>query len=152
MMLKVLIHSLFRIRWSRYGYFSKWIRRILEAHFTKYIHFSEGIRRILAAQLTGMAHDCSQQLLRLCISQQSHYYVPPISFTTCSAVCIICLLPKIRWKCLKSMKFGRKSVDFLKSTEFGGKLRNSEELKTLLGRMPWKLWAWAPTRNREQCC
>ena len=52
--------------------FSEGNRRILAAHLTKYIHFSEGIRRILAAQLTGMAHDCSQQLLRLCISQQSH--------------------------------------------------------------------------------
>ena len=57
--------------------------------------------------------------------------MPPINFTTCSAVCIIRHLPKIRWICLKSMKFGRKSVDFLKSTEFGGKLRNSEALKTL---------------------
>ena len=57
--------------------------------------------------------------------------MPPISFTTCSAVCIIRHLPKIRWICLKSMKFGRKSVDFLKSTEFGGKLRNSEALRTL---------------------
>ena len=29
------------------------------------------------------------------------------------------------------MKFGRKSVDFLISTEFGGKLQNSEALTTL---------------------
>ena len=39
-------------------------RPLHQIYFTKYIHFSEGIRRILAAQLTGMAHDCSQQLLR----------------------------------------------------------------------------------------
>ena len=38
-------------------------------------------------------------------------------------------------------------MDFLKSTEFGGKLRNSEALKTLLGIMIETL-AW-PFMNKE---
>ena len=41
-------------------------------------------------------------------------------------------LAKIRWICLKNKEIGGKSVDFSKSTEFGGKLRNSEALKTLI--------------------
>ena len=100
--------------------FSEGNRRILTAHFTKYIHFSEGIRRILAAHLTGMAHDCSQQLLRFYKYHNSHInmcHLLALPLVQCSAVCIIWLLPKIRWICLKSMKFGRKSVDFLKAVE-----------------------------------
>ena len=41
----------------------------------------------------------------------------------------------IRWICLKSIEFGRKSEDFPKSTEFVRKLRTSEALRSL-GRIP----------------
>ena len=46
-------------------------------------------------------------------------------------------LPKIRWICLKSKEIGGKSVDFSKSTEFGGKLWNSEASRTLAYRANW---------------
>ena len=43
-----------------------------------------------------------------------------------------CQDPDNRWICLKSIEFGRRSEDFLKSSEFVRKLRKSEVLKSLL--------------------
>ena len=50
------------------------------------------------------------------------------------------------------MKFGKRSVDFLKSTEFGGKLRNSEAVKTLVSSVKCGNIIIFPTNHQVDFC